>query len=142
MCLKMSVPINHPAAPAKSTAGSRAFSSAFVARKLAQARFMDSRKTGTAERCLTSPVCTPLSLRELVLDRLVQASKVSSMTRSHDTLRVQHPRPMTVDSGLSDKPNVLVHIQASVSHSSSSIRKYPRSVKSTHVRLRVSPSTL
>ena len=84
----MSVLINHPAAPAKSTAGSRAFSSAFVARTLDQARFMDSRKTGTAERCLTSPFCTPLSLRELVLDRLVQASKVSSMTRSHETLRV------------------------------------------------------
>ena len=59
----------------ESTAGSRAFSSAFVARTLAQARYLDSRKTGTAERCLTSPVCTPLSLRELVLDRLVQASK-------------------------------------------------------------------
>ena len=71
---EMSVPINHPPAPAKSAAGSRAFSSAFVARTLAQARFMDSRKTGTAERCLTSPVCTPLSQRELVLDRLVQAT--------------------------------------------------------------------
>ena len=136
MCLKMSVPINHPAAPAKSTAGSRAFSSAFVARTLDQARFMDSCKTGTAERCLTSPVCTHLSLRELELDRLVQTSKASSMTRSHDTLRVQHPRPMTVDSAL------LENIQESMSHSSSSIRKYPRSVKSTHVRLRVSPSTL
>ena len=48
--------------------------SAIVARTLDQARFLDSRKTGTAERCLTSPVCTPLSLRELVLDRLVQAT--------------------------------------------------------------------
>ena len=77
-----------------------------------------------------------------MLDRLVQASKVSSMTRSHDTLRVQHARPMTVDSGLSDKLNVLVHMQATVSHSSSSTRKYPRSVKSTRLRSRVSPSTL
>ena len=41
---------------------------------------MDSRKTGTAERCLTSPVCTPLSLRELVLDRLVQASHTDKLT--------------------------------------------------------------
>ena len=93
MYLKVSVPINHPPAPAESTAGSRAFSSAFVARTLAQARFMDSRKTGTAERCLTSTVCTPLSLRELVLDRLVQATHrcPTSDTRPDDTLRVQHP---------------------------------------------------